>query len=109
QKDVRDIELPHPMIDTHRGPQQPPMLDGAPVYHPGRVARDEDEHLSRIEESHRLQSELRHEAVPVDMVYKNAKQGKATKKIKPQVTPRGLFCLSTRVGRHRLLHKVNHQ
>jgi len=39
------------------------------------------------------------------MVYKNAKESKAAKKIKPQVTLRGLFCLSTLVGRHRLFHK----
>jgi hypothetical protein len=30
-----------------------------------------------------LQGELRYGAVPVDMVYKNAKEGKAAKKIKP--------------------------
>ena len=109
QKDVRDVELPHPMIDAHRGPQQAPMLDGAPVHHPGSVARDEDEHLSRVEESQRLQGELRHEAVPDDMVYKNAKEGKAAKKIKPQVTLRGLFFLSTLVGRYGLFHKLDDQ
>src|SRR5262249_41080850 len=87
QKNVRDVELPHPMIDAHRGAQQTPLLDGAFVHHPSRVARDENEHLSRVGKPHRLQGELRYGAVPVDMVYKNAKEGKAAKKIKPQVTP----------------------
>ena len=85
QKDMGDVELPHPMIDAHPGPQQTPLLDGAPVYHPGSIARDEDKHLSRVGESQRLQGELRQEAVRVDMVYKNAKEGNAAKKIEPQV------------------------
>jgi hypothetical protein len=55
-----------------------------------------------------LQGELRHKVVPVNMVYKNAKEGKAAKKIKPQITLRGLFALSTLVSRHGLFHKLNH-
>jgi hypothetical protein len=56
-----------------------------------------------------LQGELRHEAVPVDMVYKNAKEGNTAKKIKPKVTLRGLFCLSILVGRYGLFHKLDDQ
>jgi hypothetical protein len=52
-----------------------------------------------------LQGELRHEAVPINMVYKDAKEGNTAKKIEPQVTPRSLFYFSTLVGRHRLFHK----
>jgi transposase len=92
------------MVDAHRGPQKTPLLNGTPVDHPGRVARDKDEHLSRVGESHRLQGELRHRAVPIHMVYKNAKEGNAAKKIEPQITPRNLFFFSTLVGRYRLLH-----
>ena len=44
-----------------------------------------------------------------DMVYKNAKESYATKKIESQVTVRRLFCLSTLIGRCSLFHTVNHQ
>ena len=85
QKDMGDVELPHPVIDAHPGPQQALTLDRAPVHHPGSVARDQDEHLGRVGESHRLEGELRQEAVPVDMVDKDAKEGKAAKEIEPKV------------------------
>ena len=51
----------------------------------GSVARDEDEHLGRVGESHRLEGEPRQEAAPVDMVYKDTKEGNAAKEIKPKV------------------------
>jgi hypothetical protein len=73
------------MIDAYCRPQQTPLPDGTPIHHPGCVARDENKYLSRIRESHRLQGELRHEAAPVNMVYKNAEKSQATKKIEPQV------------------------
>jgi hypothetical protein len=43
------------------------------------------------------------------MVYKNAKEGNAAKKIKPKVTLRGLFSLSILVGRYGLFHKLDDQ
>jgi hypothetical protein len=61
------------------------MLNGAPIHHPGSVARDQDEHLSRIGESQRSESKLRQDTVPVDMVYKDAKEGNATKEIQAEV------------------------
>ena len=85
EKDVGDVQLPHPVIDAHTDPQQTLSLDHAPIHHPGSVARDKDEHLGRVGESHRLEGEPRQEAAPVDMVYKDAKEGNAAKEIKPKV------------------------
>jgi hypothetical protein len=61
------------------------MLDRPPVHHPGRVARDQNEHFGRVGEAQRLEGELRQKAVPGDMIDKDAKEGHAAKEIEPKV------------------------
>jgi hypothetical protein len=86
EEHVGDVELPDPVPDAERRDQEALALHGAPVHHAGGVAGDQDEHLRRVGEHHRLERELRHDVVG-DVVDKDREEGETPKHIEPQVAP----------------------
>ena len=84
QKDMGDVELPHPVVDADPSYHETLALHGATVHDAGGVAGDEDEHLGRVREHHRLERKLRQDIVG-EVIDEDAKKGEAAEKIKPEV------------------------
>ena len=84
QKDVGDVELPHPVVDAYPGNHETLALHGATVHYAGGVAGDQDEHLGRVREHHRLERKLRQNIVG-EVIDEDTEKGEATEKIKPEV------------------------